>query len=108
MRNTIGRIILKGVTKLPKSGSAAKAEQAAILRFAESPISHISIPKGSMAAPRPAFNETTQAYVDLIKNNRQELQCMFRKYSSNPTNEKFAQEFMQFLKQKRICPISHV
>ena len=52
MRNAIGRIILNGVSKLSKTASATKAEQAAILHFAESPISHISIPKGSMAAPR--------------------------------------------------------
>ena len=106
MGNAIGRIILNGVSKLSKTGSATKAEQAAILHFAESPISHISIPKGSMAASGSGLNETTQAYIDIIKNNRAELQCMSRRYLSNPaaTEEQFAEEFMTFLKNKTKMP----
>ena len=93
--------IFNGVSRVFKnSKSRIPIAKSGLLRFAESPVSHISISRRAIAAPRPSFNETTQAYVDLIKNNRQELQCMYRKYSSNPTNEKFTQEFMQFLKQK--------
>lgn len=109
MSKVIGNIITKAASSILKTGGCrAQSVESSLLRFAENPVSHPSFLRKSVTVQRPVFNETTEAYVDLIKNNRQELQCMTRRYYSKPdpsvAEEEFAEEFMLFLKKKMNMP----
>ena len=65
----------------------------------------IKIPKGRLRAPRPGFDESLKAYVDIIKNNQDEIKAICNKYQRGLINEQeFANEYAKFLSAKMNMP----
>jgi len=65
----------------------------------------INIPKCRFKAPRPGFDESLNAYVNVIKNNKKELKNLCSKYIQNELNEEqFVNKYAEFLSEKMNMP----
>ena len=66
-----------------------------------------NITRGILDAPRIGFDETRQAYVDMIKNNKNELRELCNEYFTNEnfTNEMFVNKYAKFLCEKMNMPL---
>ncbi len=65
----------------------------------------IRIPKGRMRAPRPGFDETLEAYINIIKDNTDEISEICIKYQNGIYNEiQFANAYAKILAEKMDMP----
>ena len=66
----------------------------------------LSIPKGSLKAPRKGFGETVQDYVNIIQNNKDKISQMTNEYLANIIDEKsLINKFVQLLVKEMDMPI---
>ena len=67
---------------------------------------NITVPKAIFEAPRVGFDETTEAYVNMIRNNKVELQELCNEYLNKQITEKeLASKFENFLADKMYMPL---